>query len=162
MSAIEQDIREKMMLVLQEEENKTDLENLSVLSKIGMKMCSSTSPEVDADTISASSTALIDLGLRLSDATAHGSLKEIILHNSSGYCILMTINDEYIVFGGLKSIYRVGYYLGYMRVLAGKLRVLISGNEITKMALSLDESERKKQEEAAESSVVTPLKPSIE
>ncbi|MHA1677538.1 MAG: hypothetical protein ACTSW3_02025, partial [Promethearchaeota archaeon] len=144
MSSIAPEIRAKIMEVLQNEEKKTDLDNLAVLSRVGMKVASSTSSEIDADATSASSTALIDLGLRLSEATAHGALTEIILHNSSGYCILQAINDDYIVFGGLKNIFRIGYYLGYLRELARKLNLLITGTEITEMALSLEESERAK------------------
>ena len=56
------DIREKMMVILKVEEEKTDLDNLAVLSKIGLKVASSSSSELDADAASASSTALIDLG----------------------------------------------------------------------------------------------------
>jgi predicted regulator of Ras-like GTPase activity (Roadblock/LC7/MglB family) len=133
-----------MMSILQVEENKTDLENLAVLSRVGMKVASSASSELDADAISASSTALIDLGLRLSEATAHGALTEIILHNKSGYCILQAINEEYIVFGGLKNVYRIGYYLGYLKDLAKNLNKLISGDEITEMTLSLEDSEKAK------------------
>ncbi len=144
MSSLIQDIREKMMNILKIEEDRTDLENLAVLSRVGMKVASALSSELDADATSASSTALIDLGLRLSEATAHGALTEIILHNTSGYSILLAINDEYIVFGGLKNVYRIGYYLGYLRELAKKLNRLISGDEITEMTLSLEESERQK------------------
>jgi len=132
------------MNILKIEEDRTDLENLAVLSRVGMKVASALSSELDADATSASSTALIDLGLRLSEATAHGALTEIILHNTSGYSILLAINDEYIVFGGLKNVYRIGYYLGYLRELAKKLNRLISGDEITEMTLSLEESERQK------------------
>ncbi|MHA1525466.1 MAG: hypothetical protein ACTSQD_00415 [Promethearchaeota archaeon] len=107
MSALTDELREKMMYILKDEEEKTDLDNLSVLSRVGMKVASSTSSELDADSTSASSTALIDLGVRLVGVTAHGVLKEIILHNESGYSILMAINDEYIVFGGLKRVYRI-------------------------------------------------------
>jgi predicted regulator of Ras-like GTPase activity (Roadblock/LC7/MglB family) len=163
MSSIASDIREKMMNILKNEEEKTDLENLSVLSRVGMKVASSTSTELDADATSASSTALIDLGLRLSEATAHGALTEIILHNASGYSILQAINDEYIVFGGLKNVYRVGYYLGYLRDLAKKLNLLISGNATTEMTLSLEESERaklRKDHDIAEETVTA--KPSVE
>ena len=135
------------MLVLKEEEEKTDLENLAVLSRVGMKVASSNSSELDADATSASSTALIDLGLRLNQATVHGALTEIILHNTSGYCILMAINDEYIVFGGLSRIYSIGYYLGYLRELTRKLNSLISGDQVTEMMLSLEESEIEKIEQ---------------
>ncbi|MFX0142021.1 MAG: hypothetical protein ACFFDN_50760, partial [Candidatus Hodarchaeota archaeon] len=144
MSAIAEDIRKKMMFLLREQENKTDLENLSVLSRVGMKVASSTSSELDADATSASSTALIDLGLRLNQATVHGALTEIILHNTSGYSILVAINDEYIIFGGLRAIYRIGYYLGYLRELAKKLNKLISGDKETEMMLSIEESELEK------------------
>ncbi|MFX1414675.1 MAG: hypothetical protein ACFFA2_12680, partial [Promethearchaeota archaeon] len=116
------------MTILKVEEDRTDLENLAVLSRVGMKVASAMSSELDADATSASSTALIDLGLRLSEATAHGALTEIILHNTSGYSILLAINDEYIVFGGLKNVFRIGYYLGYLRELAKKLNRLISGD----------------------------------
>jgi predicted regulator of Ras-like GTPase activity (Roadblock/LC7/MglB family) len=142
MSSLVQDIRDKMRTILKVEEDKTDLENLAVLSRVGMKVASAISSELDADATSASSTALIDLGLRLSEATAHGSLTEIILHNTSGYSILLAINDEYIVFGGLKNLYRIGYYLGYLRDLARKLNRLISGDQLTEMTLSLEKSEK--------------------
>jgi predicted regulator of Ras-like GTPase activity (Roadblock/LC7/MglB family) len=152
-----------MMKILKFEEDRTDLENLAVLSRVGMKVASAFSSELDADATSASSTALIDLGLRLSEATAHGALTEIILHNTSGYSIILAINDEYLVFGGLKNVFRIGYYLGYLRELAKKLNILISGDEITDMTLSLEESERiklKKEQEEEEVSVI--VKPSVE
>ncbi len=166
MSSLEEDIRQKLMHLLKDEEEKTDLEDLAVLSRIGMKMSSANSYNLDADAISASSTALIDLGLRLSEATNHGALKEIILHNLSGYCILMAINDEYMVFGGLSAIYRIGYYLGYVRELAKKINIIISGNQVTKMVLTLEDSElkkirkQKKEEEIEEEPAI--IKPSIE
>ena len=144
MSSIAEDIRKRMMYVLKEEEVKTDLENLAVLSRIGMKVASAVSSELDADATSASSTALIDLGLRLNQATAHGALTEIILHNKAGYSILMAINDEYIVFGGLRNTYRIGYYLAYLRELARKLNKLISGDKETEMTLTLEDSELQK------------------
>jgi predicted regulator of Ras-like GTPase activity (Roadblock/LC7/MglB family) len=144
MSSLAQNIRDSMLQILKNEEDNTDLENLAVLSRIGMKVASARSSELDADATSASSTALIDLGLRLSEATAHGALTEIILHNSSGYSILLAINDEYIVFGGLKNVYRIGYYLGYLRELTRKLNRLISGDEVTEMTLSLEASEKAK------------------
>ncbi|MFX0106336.1 MAG: hypothetical protein ACFE75_12725 [Candidatus Hodarchaeota archaeon] len=163
MSSIAEDIRKKMMLVLREEENQTDLENLAVLSRVGMKVASATSSELDADATSASSTALIDLGLRLNQATVHGALTEIILHNTSGYSILMAIDDEYIVFGGLRAIYRIGYYLGYLRELAKKLNKLISGDKETEMMLSLEESEIEKiEEQKLEEEAKVIVKPSLE
>ncbi|MFX1438460.1 MAG: hypothetical protein ACFFAA_14885 [Promethearchaeota archaeon] len=162
MSTIAEDIRKSMMLVLKEEEQKTDLENLAVLSRVGMKIASSSSSELDADATSASSTALIDLGLRLNQATAHGALTEIILHNTSGYSILMAINDEYIVFGGLSRIYSIGYYLGYLRTLARKLNRLISGDQMTEMMLSLEESEIEKiEEQKLVEKAKTIIKPSL-
>ncbi len=163
MSTIAEDIRKNMMTVLKEEEEKTDLENLAVLSRVGMKVASSNSSELDADATSASSTALIDLGLRLNQATVHGALTEIILHNASGYSILMAINDEYIVFGGLRAIYRIGYYLGYLRELARKLNRLISGDQVTEMMLSLEESEIEKiEKQKLEEEGQLIVKPTIE
>ncbi len=162
LSTIAEDIRKNMMLLLKEEEDKTDLENLAVLSRVGMKVASSVSSELDADATSASSTALIDLGLRLNQATVHGALTEIILHNTSGYSILMAINDEYIVFGGLSQIYSIGYYLGYLRELARKLNRLISGDQVTEMMLSLEETEIKKIEKQKLEEESTPIiKPTL-
>ncbi|TFF94450.1 MAG: hypothetical protein EU543_01205 [Promethearchaeota archaeon] len=167
MSSIADDVRQKVMYVLKEEEEKTHLKNLSVLSRVGMKVSSATSAELDADATSASSTALIDLGLRLSEATNHGSLREIILHNEAGYSILMAINDEYIVFSGLTAVYKIGYYLPYLRDLAKKLNALISGDQDLEMALSLEEDEleklrRKKEEEKEEKEKEKIKKPSLE
>jgi len=163
MSDLADDIRINMMNILKVEEAKTDLDNLAVISRVGMKVASSNSAELDADATSASSTALIDLGLRLAEATDHGGLKEIVLHNDSGYCILVAINDEYIVFGGLKTVYRIGYYLGYLRELVKKLNILISGGEISEMTLSLQEEELEKIKKQEEEKDVTRLTvPSLE
>ncbi|TXT59544.1 MAG: hypothetical protein BAJALOKI2v1_200057 [Promethearchaeota archaeon] len=162
-SSLTQDIRENIKSVLQEEEEKTDLENLTVLSRVGMKVSSAVSSELDADATSASSTALIDLGLRLSQSTSHGALKEIILHNTSGYSILMAINDEYIVFSGLKAVYRIGYYLGYLRDLVKKLNLIISGDKETQMAMTLEESQMEEiEKEEEEPEEPTPARPSVE
>ncbi|MFX0030861.1 MAG: hypothetical protein ACFE8B_16730 [Candidatus Hermodarchaeota archaeon] len=163
MSMITDDVRHKIMYVLKDEESRTDLENLAVLSRVGMKEATAYSSDLDADATSASSTALIDLGLRLNQATDHGALTEIILHNSSGYSILMAINDEYIVFGGLRAVVRIGFYLGYLRELARKLNKLISGDEETEMMLSLETSEMEKiesQRMEEETSIIK--KPSVE
>lgn len=163
MSSIAEDLRKKMMFVLKEEEEKTDLENLAVLSRVGMKVASAISSELDADATSASSTALIDLGLRLNQATVHGALTEIIIHNEAGYSILMAINDEYIVFGGLRKSYRIGFYLGYLRELARKLNRLLSGDKETEMTLSFEEQEVKKVEPEKEEEEIKFLKvPSAE
>jgi len=164
MSEIAEDIRKNMMLLLKNEEAKTDLERLSIISRIGMKIVSANSMELDADAVSASCTALIDLGVRLSDATNHSTLKEIILHNKGGFSIVVAINEEYIIFCGLKTPYRIGYYLGYLRDLSLKLNILISGGELTEESIHLEEKkmfeEEKQIEEEIETS--TPLKPSIE
>ena len=163
MSSIAKDIQEKMMYLLKDEENKTELENLAVLDRVGMKVATSSSSDFDADATSASSTALIDLGLRLNQATDHGALTEIILHNTSGYSILMAINDEFIVFGGLRAVVRIGFYLGYLRELARKLNKLISGDEETEMMLSLEASEMDKiKQQKMEEKVSTIKKPSVE
>ncbi|HEA70816.1 MAG TPA: hypothetical protein ENH98_02695, partial [archaeon] len=162
MSSISEDISKKIMYVLKDEENKTDLENLQILSREGMKVASAESSEMDADATSASSTALIDLGLRLNQATGNGALTEIILHNSSGYCILITINNDLIIFGGLTAVYRIGYYLGYLRELARKLNRLVSGDEGTEMALSLESAELEKIEKQKREEKLTIKKPSPE
>lgn len=137
-------IQNRLMEILQIEEKKTDLEQLSVLSRIGMKVASAKSAELDADAISASSTALIDLGIRLSQSVEHGALREILLHNEKGYGILMAVNDEYIIFGALENVLKIGYYMGYLRELARKINELISGGELTVMAINLEEEELKK------------------
>ena len=44
----------------------------------------------------------------------------------------------------MKNVYRIGYYLGYLRELTRKLNRLISGDEVTEMTLSLEASEKAK------------------
>jgi len=53
MSAIEDDIRGRMMSLLKSEEDKTDLTGLSVISRVGMKVATAFSAEVDADAVPA-------------------------------------------------------------------------------------------------------------
>jgi predicted regulator of Ras-like GTPase activity (Roadblock/LC7/MglB family) len=148
--SISPQIQKRIMTILRSEEDKTDLESLSVLSRVGMKVASAESAELDADAISASSTALIDLGIRLSQSVEHGALREILLHNEKGYGILMAVNDEYLIFGALVNVLRIGYYMGYLREIARKINELISGGEETEMVISLQEEELKKLEEQKE------------
>ena len=165
MSSMAQDMRQQIMQILKKEEEQTDLENLAVLSRVGLRVASATSTDLDADAVNASSSALTDLGIRLSEATNHGSLKEILLHNESGYSILIAINNEYIVFSALKAVYRIGYYLGYLRHLSRKLNKLISGDKESVMSLSLEESEKEKlktKEEEKPKEKKVPMKPSVE
>ncbi|MFO8017480.1 MAG: hypothetical protein R6U96_02495 [Promethearchaeia archaeon] len=165
MSSMETSKRQQIMQILKKEEEQTDLENLAVLSRVGLRVASADSTDLDADAVNASSTALTDLGIKLSEATDHGSLKEILLHNESGYSILIAINNEYIIFSALKAMYRVGYYLAYLRDLSRKLNKLISGDEESVMSLSLEESEKEKleaKEEEKPEKKKSPLKPSVE
>lgn len=164
MSNIAEDVRKNMMLLLKDEEEKTDLEGLSIISRIGMKIVSSQSMELDADAISASCTALIDLGVRLSDATNHSTLKEIILHNKGGYSIVVAINEDYIVFCGLKAQFRIGYYLGYLRDLALKLNILMSGGVLSREEIYLEEKKiiEEDRQKAEKMEALAPIKPSIE
>jgi len=163
MSSISEDIQKKLMQVLKEEENKTDLDNLAVLSRVGMRVASAYSSDLDADATSASSTALIDLGSRLSQATTHGVLTEIILHNTLGYSILQAINEEYVVFAGLNKSYRIGYYLGYLRELVKRLRRLISGDSEAEMTFSTEDSGVQRPSPQEEDEDFKPIvKPSVE
>ena len=63
----------------------------------------------------------------------------------------------------MSAVYRIGYYLGYLRELARKLNKLISGDEETEMVLSLEASELKKiEKQKEEEEALTIKKPSVE
>ncbi|MHA1733493.1 MAG: roadblock/LC7 domain-containing protein, partial [Promethearchaeota archaeon] len=90
-------------------EETTDLENLSVINRTGMRLATSKSAEMDADATTASSSALIDLGEKMAQSVNHGDLREILLRNEMGYGILMAISEDLMIFGTLTAAYKIGY-----------------------------------------------------
>ncbi len=132
MVEIEHGTSNALMLEIQKIENGTDLKNLSVISRIGMRIANSKSAEMDADSETASSSALIDLAERLTNSVNNGGLREILVRSSSGFVILQFINDQFMLFGGIETPLRIGYYMEYLRNIAHRFAYILAGNQITK------------------------------
>ncbi len=122
---------ESLMHEIQRIESGTDLKRVAVISRIGMKIATSTSAEMDADAETASSSALIDLAERLCESVDNGSLREILVKSDSGFVILQFVNDEYMLFGGIENPLRVGFYMEYLRNAAHKFAFILAGNQVT-------------------------------
>src|SRR4030042_1324678 len=115
-----------MMTLLKGVETGTDLQNLAVINRVGMAVASSNSSTTDATAITATASALIDLSEKMSESIQHGMLRELLIRNTTGYDLLMTISKDLMIFCTLANSVRVGYYLGYLRDLSEKLRKTIS------------------------------------
>jgi predicted regulator of Ras-like GTPase activity (Roadblock/LC7/MglB family) len=153
MAMVAPDIAKSLMYEIQKIEQGTDLKRVSVITRVGMKIASSESDQMDADAETASSAALIDLAERLSQTTQHGSLREILVKAESGFVILQFINEEYMVFGGISNIMRVGFYMEFLRNAARRFAFILAGNVVTealqKEIEAQKDRERKMKEEAA-------------
>lgn len=152
MSMLEPQIANSLMYEIQRIEQGTDLKRVSVITRTGMKIATSTSDQLDADAETASSAALIDLAERLSQSTQHGELREILVKAGSGFVILQFINEEYMVFGGISNIVRVGFYMEFLRNVARKFAYILAGNIVTeqlqKEIIAQKERERLEREKA--------------
>ena len=72
-------IRKNLMDELVRIESTSDLQNLTILSRNGMKIATAKAFQVDVDPLAASSAALIDVGLNFVQNLHHGNLKEILI-----------------------------------------------------------------------------------
>ncbi|UYP48194.1 hypothetical protein NEF87_004479 [Candidatus Lokiarchaeum ossiferum] len=131
MSMVEPETAKALMNEIQRIESGTDLKRVAVISRIGMKIATATSDEMDADAETASSSALIDLAERLCTSVDNGSLREILVKSDSGFVILQFVNNEYMLFGGIENPLRVGFYMEYLRNAAHKFAFILAGNQVT-------------------------------
>ncbi len=138
-----------MMTLLKGVEAGTDLQNLSVINRVGMAVASSKSSSTDATAVTATASALIDLSEKMSESILHGRLRELLIRNTTGYDVLMAVSKDLMIFCSLGNSVRVGYYLGYLRELSSKLRKAIA-TELPPEQLATftkQEEERVKKEE---------------
>ena len=128
---VEPGIANNLMKEIQRIEGGTDLKRVSIISRIGMRVASCDSAEMDADSDTASSSALIDLSERLTDSVEHGHLREIIVKAETGFVILLFVNEDFMLFGGVEDPLRIGFYIEYLRNAATKFAFILAGNQIT-------------------------------
>jgi predicted regulator of Ras-like GTPase activity (Roadblock/LC7/MglB family) len=143
-SEISETIRQALMNELARIEKRTDLRQLTILSRTGMKIATASSFEIDADPITASSAALIDVGIRFNNNVKHGDLKEILIRSLKGYSILMYIDNEYMTFAGLPNLARIGYYLEFLKIKCKNFSYILAGGKVTDELKTEIETEKKK------------------
>jgi predicted regulator of Ras-like GTPase activity (Roadblock/LC7/MglB family) len=155
-SSINPEVSHALMEEIQRIESGTELKRVAVISKTGMSIASATSDQMDADAETASSAALIDLAERLSDSVSHGSLREILIKADSGFVILQSINDEYMIFGGISNPLKIGFYMEYLRSKAISFAFLLAGNVVTD-ALKSQITEQREREQRIKEEAKRPL-----
>ncbi|MHA1727302.1 MAG: roadblock/LC7 domain-containing protein [Promethearchaeota archaeon] len=148
---ISEQIRISLMKELSKIETESDLSHMTVLARSGMRIATADSSSVDADPITASSAALIDVGIRFIGNMNHGTLREILIRGKGGYAILMYIDNEYMTFAGLSNPARIGYYLEFLRMKCKLFSYLLAGGRVTDELKAELEAEKKRQEKGEES-----------
>jgi len=140
-------IRKTLMHELAKIEKSSELEQLTILSRSGMKIATAQSAEIDADPISGSSAALIDVSNRFCNNMLDGNLREIIIKAPKGYSILMYINNEFMSFAGVSNLNRIAYYLELLRVKCKYFSYILAGGIVTDELKKELEKEKKVQKE---------------
>lgn len=139
-------IRQSLQRELSKIESTTDLDNMTILSRTGMKIATATTSEIDADPITASSAALIDVGVRFNNNMEHGDLREILIRSGSGYTILMYIDNQFMTFAGLPNLSRIGYYLELLRIKCKLFSFILADNQVTDELKQEIESQKEKED----------------
>jgi len=143
-------IRTNLMVELGRIENTSDLQNLTILSRNGMKIATAKSHQIDVDPLVASSAALIDVGLNFVQNLHHGNLREILIRGKDGYAILMHIDNNYLTFAGLTNLARIGYYLELLRIRCKKFSYILAGGKVTEELAAELAAEKAKKEKSDE------------
>ena len=146
MSEVDDTIRKNLMGELQRIESTSDLQNLTILARNGMKIATAKTFQPDMDPTAASSAALIDVGLNFVQNLHHGNLKEILIRGKNGYAILMHIDTNYLTFAGLSNMARIGYYLELLRIRCKKFSFILAGGKVTEELKADLEAEKARKE----------------
>ncbi|MBD3353184.1 MAG: hypothetical protein GF364_17010 [Candidatus Lokiarchaeota archaeon] len=154
-SEISTEIRKNLQTELAKIETESDLNNMTILSRSGMKIATASSSELDADPITASSAALIDLGIRFNNNIEHGDLREILIRAPQGYAILMYIDSEYMTFAGLPNPSRIGYYLGLLRIKCRYFSYVLAGGMVTDEIKQEIEAQKEKETKEEDEDLVS-------
>ncbi|MHA1409666.1 MAG: roadblock/LC7 domain-containing protein [Candidatus Odinarchaeia archaeon] len=117
--------REKIMQLLKELEEKTDLEATAVVTKEGMRLACSVSAEMDADIFSAAAAAMVNLGSMTIRRLRQGNLKEIIIKGNEGYTIVTEADETTMIVAAGRQSFRLGYYLGVLKKYASDIAKIL-------------------------------------
>ncbi|NMC05847.1 MAG: hypothetical protein GYA24_11575 [Candidatus Lokiarchaeota archaeon] len=120
---IPESVQKELATILRSMEETTELTRCVVVTRTGIKIA----PDMDADSYSASSAALIDLGERVVASLEHGTLEELVINAIGGYVILAAVGTDYMLLGATSAALKMGYYLPYVRKKAWDLENIIYG-----------------------------------
>jgi predicted regulator of Ras-like GTPase activity (Roadblock/LC7/MglB family) len=121
---IPEHVQQRLADILHAMEETSELTRCVVVTRTGIKIA----PDMDADSYSASSAALIDLGERVVASLEHGTLEELVINAIGGYVILAAVGKEYMLLGATSAGLKMGYYLPYVRKKAWDLENIIYGS----------------------------------
>ena len=116
-------VQQKLSGTLRTMEETSELTRCVVVTRTGIKIA----PDMDADSYSASSAALIDLGERVVASLDHGILEELVINAIGGYVILVAVGTDYMLLGATPAAMKMGYYLPYLRKMAWELETIVYG-----------------------------------
>ncbi len=116
-------VQQQLADILHKMEETSELTRCVVVTRTGIKIA----PDMDADSYSASSAALIDLGERVVASLEHGTLEELVINAIGGYVILAAVGKEYMLLGATSAALKMGYYLPFLRKKAWDLENIIYG-----------------------------------
>ncbi|MFX0100399.1 MAG: roadblock/LC7 domain-containing protein, partial [Candidatus Hodarchaeota archaeon] len=128
---ITEEIQTQMADILRTMEETSELSRCVVVTRAGIKVA----PDMDADTYSASSAALIDLGERVVTSLEHGSLQELVINALGGYVILVAVGKQHMLLGATAAALKMGYYLPFLRKKAWELENTMYGDSAAEFAV---------------------------
>ncbi len=121
---ISEEVQQNLSEILTNVMATSELVNCIVVTRTGLKIA----PDVTADTFSASSSALIDLGERVVGSLQHGTLQEMVINALGGYVILVAVGSEYMLLGSTSAALKMGYYLPFLQKTAWDMENIIYGD----------------------------------
>ena len=120
------DLQIKLMQNLEALESSTDLEGTALVTKMGLRIASSTHASTDVDQHSASPAAIVNLAEKVSQGLEYGNLKQIVVAGEQGYTIITTKDDSnFMLLSHSKKAAKLGYYFHRLRKAFDKLTGLL-------------------------------------
>lgn len=123
--SLDEKTAKRLIRILQQIEDTTKLEGVAIINRDGLRVACAESANVDVDTISTASAAIINTSEATAMQLGHGNVSEVIIKGDSGYLIITRVDDQHFMVASSKDIMRLGLNLGILKRYARSVAELL-------------------------------------
>ncbi|MGQ4833034.1 MAG: roadblock/LC7 domain-containing protein [Candidatus Asgardarchaeia archaeon] len=118
-------IRKKLQSILKKIEMETDLYEVTIVTRDGIRIASATSSTIDANENSAAVAAMLNIAQDTSRRMEQGRLIQVVVRGEKGFTIITRVSPELVLAASSRSQYKLGLYLRMLVTYAYEIASLL-------------------------------------